>query len=260
MSAYPRIRVSMFSTAYPRIRVSTSQYSLKFTWGGVVLSTAYPRIQPFQRCSFKMAGYSAVKPKKDLVDFSQPWELSDVVLVVEESRFHVHRCILAIWSTVFSRMFQSEFKERATNKIPLPGKKADEVKELLLVIYPTSSKSIDERNYPFLLDLAREYMMAKVTKKCEDFLLSNVRTYALSLGLDDDDDTFPDCLDLLAIAQEYELEALQSACVEEAQKFSLREFKRHKTYDKINFSTYRKIVEGKIDKLERALQGKRKCR
>ena len=63
MSAYPRIRVSMFSTAYPRIRVSTSQYSLKFTWGGVVLSTAYPRIQPFQRCSFKMAGYSAVKPK-----------------------------------------------------------------------------------------------------------------------------------------------------------------------------------------------------
>ena len=63
MSAYPRIRVSMFSTAYPRIRVSTSQYSLKFTWGGVVLSTAYPRIQPFRRCSFKMAGYSAVKPK-----------------------------------------------------------------------------------------------------------------------------------------------------------------------------------------------------
>ena len=57
VSTYPGIRVFP-----PRIRVSTSQYSLKFTWGGVVLSTAYPRIQPFQRCSFKMAGYSAVKP------------------------------------------------------------------------------------------------------------------------------------------------------------------------------------------------------
>ena len=34
----------VFSTAYPRIRVSTSQYTKKFTWGGVVLSTAYPRI------------------------------------------------------------------------------------------------------------------------------------------------------------------------------------------------------------------------
>lgn len=192
--------------------------------------------------------------KKDLVDFSQPWELSDVVLVVEESRFHVHRCILAIWSTVFSRMFQSEFKERATNEIPLPGKKADEVKELLLVIYPTSSKSIDARNYPFLLDFAREYMMAKVTKKCEDFLLSNVSMYPSVLhdGKATLPVTLPDCLDLLAIAQEYELEALQSACVKEAQNLSLREFKSHKTYDKINFSTYRKIVEGKIEKMEYA--------
>ena len=75
MSAYPRIRVSMFSTAYPRIRVSTSQYSLKFTWGGVVLSTAYPRIQPFQRCSFKVAGYSAVKPL-DSINHTQNMSLS----------------------------------------------------------------------------------------------------------------------------------------------------------------------------------------
>ena len=28
----------------------------------MVLLTAYSRIQPLQRCSFKMAGYSAVKP------------------------------------------------------------------------------------------------------------------------------------------------------------------------------------------------------
>ena len=56
------VRVSTYPCFPPRIRVSTSQYSLKFTRGGVVLSTAYPRIQPFQRCSFKMAGYSAVKP------------------------------------------------------------------------------------------------------------------------------------------------------------------------------------------------------
>ena len=59
---YPGIYVFHRVSAYPRIHFSTSQYSLKFTWGRVVLSTAYPRIQPFQRCSFKMAGYSAVKP------------------------------------------------------------------------------------------------------------------------------------------------------------------------------------------------------
>ena len=66
VSTYPGIHVFHCVSAYPRIRVSTSQYSLKFTWGGVVLSTAYPRFQPFQRCSFKMAGYSAVKPTGNL--------------------------------------------------------------------------------------------------------------------------------------------------------------------------------------------------
>ena len=48
VSTYPGIHVFHRVSAYPR----------------VVLSTAYPRIQPFQRCSFKMAGYSAVKPYK----------------------------------------------------------------------------------------------------------------------------------------------------------------------------------------------------
>ena len=39
------------------------------------------------------------------LDFSQPWEHSDVVFVVEEDRFHVHRCILGMLSEVFSTMF-----------------------------------------------------------------------------------------------------------------------------------------------------------
>ena len=39
------------------------------------------------------------------LDFSQPWEHSDVVFVVEEDRFHVHRCILGMLSEVLSTMF-----------------------------------------------------------------------------------------------------------------------------------------------------------
>ena len=42
---------------------------------------------------------------------------------------------------------------------------------MLLVIYPTSAKPIDKKNYAFLLDLAKEYMMAKITEKCETFLM-----------------------------------------------------------------------------------------
>ena len=104
--------------------------------------------------------YSTVRRMSNL-DFSKPWELSDVVLVVEGDKFHVHRCILGMWSEVFSTMFTSQFKEKTAEEVPLPGKKSDEIKEMLLVIYPTSAKPIDESNNAFLLDLAKEYV--KVT-------------------------------------------------------------------------------------------------
>ncbi|KAL9962433.1 hypothetical protein ACROYT_G031537, partial [Oculina patagonica] len=71
-------------------------------------------------------------------DFSGPWKFSDVVLVVEEQRFHVHRSTLAIWSPVFETMFTSNFKEKNSEEIPLPGKKANEFKELLQIMYDTS--------------------------------------------------------------------------------------------------------------------------
>ena len=74
------------------------------------------------------------------LDFSQPWEHSDVVLVVEEDRFHVHRCILGMLSEVFSTMFTAQFKEKTAEEVPLPGKKSAEIKEMLLLIYPTSAK------------------------------------------------------------------------------------------------------------------------
>jgi len=54
-------------------------------------------------------------------DFLEPLKLSDVVLVVEEQRFHVHRGTLAFWSPVFERMFTSDFKEKNSEEIPLPA-------------------------------------------------------------------------------------------------------------------------------------------
>ena len=70
-------------------------------------------------------------------DFSVPWKCSDVILVVERQKFHVHRFSLAMRSPVFEKMLTLGFKEKSSCEIPLPGKKASEIKELLLIIYPT---------------------------------------------------------------------------------------------------------------------------
>ena len=77
---------------------------------------------------------SETKTREDSLDFSEPWKCSDVVLVVEEERLHVHRDILMMWSKVFTTMFTSQFKEKTAKEVSLPGKKSAEIKEMLLVI------------------------------------------------------------------------------------------------------------------------------
>ena len=68
--------------------------------------------------------------------FSEVWDESDVTLVVEGERFHVHRVLLSMHSPVFRAMFNSDFKEKDAVEITLHGKKAKEVLDLLNQVYP----------------------------------------------------------------------------------------------------------------------------
>ena len=92
--------------------------------------------------------------------------------------------------------------------------------------------------------------MTKLTEKCEDYLIDfleqqqSVRYYGPPCQL---------CLDLLNVAQEYDLKTLQAVCVDKAQNISLWELKNHEIYEKHSFSNYRKIVEGRLEKMEKEL-------
>lgn len=192
-----------------------------------------------------------------LLDFSKPWQFSDVVLVVEEERFHVHRNILGMWSEVFTTMFTSGFKEKTTREVPLPGKRSSQIKEMLLVIYPTSAKPINQENYGFLLDLAKEYMMRNLTGKCEKFLMNVVGDLPHGLTRSQPHTLYTDkfeldCLDLLDIAQNYGLYSLKKACIEKAKGLSLAYLRGHKMYShrKIPLDTLQAILEGRVKMLE----------
>jgi len=177
-------------------------------------------------------------------DFSEPWKFSDVVLVVEEQKFYVHRSTLSMWSPVFETMFTSEFKERNMNEIPLPGKKASDIKELLLIIYPTVShtgwKSVTNENCYFLVELADEYQMDAIKQMCEDFLVKEV--YHTSGNK---------FLAHLPLAQTHKLEKLVKTIITKATELQLDDFKSHELYDKMERDIYKQIVEGMIRRLER---------
>ena len=203
------------------------------------------------------------------LDFSKPWQFSAVVLVVEEDRFHLHRNILGMWSEVFTTMFTSGFKEKYSGEVPLPGKKSSEIKEMLLVIYPTSAKPINQENYAFLLDLAKEYMMRNLTGKCEKFLMNVIENLPHGLIRSRHHTLYTDkfkldCLDPLDIAQNYGLYSLKQACLEKAKGSSLGHLimRGHQMYSrrKLPFDTLQAILGGRIEMLENKARNCVSCR
>lgn len=73
---------------------------------------------------------------KDRNPFCEPDEFSDVCLVVEGKKLHVHKAILMQNSPVFERMFMADFEEKSAREIELPGKSHDLVVKFLQQIYP----------------------------------------------------------------------------------------------------------------------------
>lgn len=173
-------------------------------------------------------------------DFLEPWKLSDVVLVVEDQKFHVHRSILAFWSPVFEKMFTSNFKEKNDDEIPLPGKKEGEIKLLLLMLYPSlEEKQVTKSNCYFLFELAHEYQIASIARKCEAFMVTMVKQRVEN-----------DVLAMLIYGQKYQLKTLIITCTYEARRLRLMELTQHKRRDEIDPDNYLKIAEGIIQRLE----------
>lgn len=114
---------------------------------------------------------------------------------------------------------------------------------MLLVIYPTSAKPINEENYGFLLEFAKEYMMENLTRKCEMFLMNVLEKSPhgpTRNGLG--------CLDILATAHHYGLGVLERACIEKAKGLSLNRLKSDGW--KIPVATREVILQGRIHMLE----------
>ena len=173
-------------------------------------------------------------------DFLEPWKLSDVVLVVEDQKFHVHRSILAFWSPVFERMFTSEFKEKNNDEIPLPGKKESEIKHLLLMLYPSlEEKQVTKRNCYYLFELAHEYQIDSIARKCEALMVTMVKQRIEN-----------DVLAMLIYGQKYHLKTLISTCIYEARRLKSVELDLYKRRDEIEPDNYLKIVKGIIQRLE----------
>ena len=70
------------------------------------------------------------------MDFTSPWEESDVVFLIENQKLFCNRSQLRIWSPVFKAMLSNQaFVEAKADLIPLPGKSIYEMLEFFSVLH-----------------------------------------------------------------------------------------------------------------------------
>ncbi|CAB4031170.1 kelch 40a [Paramuricea clavata] len=105
--------------------------------------------------------------------FSQRWNDSDVVLVVEGKEVHVHRYMLSMQSPVFKAMFNGNFKDSKQEKIELKDDKYETMLLFLQLLYPPnmldenkSDVDINDENILQILEVADKYTAINIIKQC----------------------------------------------------------------------------------------------
>ncbi|XP_046582189.1 BTB and MATH domain-containing protein 36-like isoform X1 [Haliotis rubra] len=107
--------------------------------------------------------------------FDEPSIKTNVALVMEGRRLHVNRSVLATASDVFDKMFYGKFKETQKREVPLPGKRYADIVDMLLCIYPSELRPVTEATVDKMLELADEYQMDGLKRRCEELLLTVCR-------------------------------------------------------------------------------------
>ncbi|PIC48931.1 hypothetical protein B9Z55_007723 [Caenorhabditis nigoni] len=111
-------------------------------------------------------GFSKEKIRK--FDESQK-NFSDVILVVEDTKFYVSKMFLAAQSSVFNALLLGNFSESKQSEVKLNGIDPDDFHYFLEVLYGESA--IDDTTVEGVALLADMYDAPTAIRKCEEFLL-----------------------------------------------------------------------------------------
>ncbi|PIC48904.1 hypothetical protein B9Z55_007709 [Caenorhabditis nigoni] len=137
------------------------------------------------------------KPKVRKFDESQK-DISDVIMVVRDTKFYVSKMFLASQSSVFKALLFGNFSESKQSEVTLNGIDPDDFHYFLEVLYGESA--VDDMNVEDVALLADMYDAPTAIRKCEEFLLKESKK-KVEMKLE--------------IATRYHLEKLEKKCMSE---------------------------------------------
>ena len=74
-----------------------------------------------------------------MTDFTEPWDMGDVIFNVQGRKLYANRMTMSMWSPVMKAMLTGDFKEKNALEIKLPGKAYKDILQLLMVIHPSDT-------------------------------------------------------------------------------------------------------------------------
>ncbi|KFM71998.1 Speckle-type POZ protein B, partial [Stegodyphus mimosarum] len=100
--------------------------------------------------------------------------LSDVTVVAGSRRFSVHKFILCSQSSVFCRMFETDMRESANDRIEIPDVDLDIIHEMLLFLYTGNVEKLSAETVMQLYAVADMYDISALKNVCSSLLKSSI--------------------------------------------------------------------------------------
>ncbi|XP_070552288.1 kelch-like protein 9 isoform X2 [Ptychodera flava] len=148
--------------------------------------------------------------------------LCDLSLVVDDRRFHVHRSVLAAFSSYFRDLLREEAIR--DNEVILEGLTAEGLEFVLNFIY-TAELSLSINDVPKVLEVATALEMTAIIDICSNFLKSEINT--------------SNCVEILNIGSYFNVTDLRAF----SEDFILRNFKAVSTEDSFQQLSDRQLNE-----------------
>ncbi|PIC48773.1 hypothetical protein B9Z55_007627 [Caenorhabditis nigoni] len=147
----------------------------------------------------KMVGFPKEIARKDLRSFGEDMkQFSDVVLKVEDRKFHVLKLYLSSHSPYFSTLFLGNFQESQKSEIELKDVDPQDFQCYLEVLH--LENAIDDDTVQGILSVANMFNTPVIVKKCEEFLVEKSKK-----GLKRK----------LELAGNYRMEGLKKTCLDQ---------------------------------------------
>ncbi|KAF1767517.1 hypothetical protein GCK72_007476 [Caenorhabditis remanei] len=96
-------------------------------------------------------------------------DFSDVVLIVEDEKFHVSKLFLARQSSYFTSLFLGDFEEAKKSEISLTGVESEKFQNFLEVLH--GEDAINDATVDGILSLADMYDAPTAIRRCEQFMI-----------------------------------------------------------------------------------------